>query len=107
MVKGILEMFSSGHMSNRVDIAGEAYLTTGERADCVIRVNRYIDVHEEDNEIEVTFGVGAIIEIDSECKNIERIVPICEFERHRIEKEVSEKFGSGYSIMIEEEVAVL
>lgn len=107
MVKGILEMLTSSSLSKRVDIAGEAYLKAGGRAECVIRVNRYTEVHEEDNEIEVTFGVGTIIEIESECKDIEKIVPICEFERHRIEKEVSDMFGEGYSIIIEEEIVIL
>lgn len=107
MVKGILEMFDSGHMAKTVDISCEAYLKDGGIADCVVRVCRYVDLNEEDSEIEVTFGVGTVIEIDSECKNIERIVPIYDFERHRIEKEMSNQFGSGYSIVIEEEIVIL
>ena len=106
MVKGILEMFSYAK-SQTVDISCEAYLKDGGMADCVVRVSKYVDTNEEDMIIEVSFGVGKMVEIDSDNKSIEKIVNICEYELNKIERAMISEFGSGYSVVTEEEIIIL
>lgn len=106
MVKGILEMFSDVRPKS-MDLSCEAYLKNGGMVDCVVRVSRYIDVSEADMLVEVSFGVGKIVEIDSDDKSIEKIVNICDYELNKIERDVLDEFGSGYSVITEEEIVIL
>lgn len=106
MVKGILEMFSDVKPKS-IDLSCEAYLKSGGMVDCVVRVSRYIDVSESDKLVEVSFGVGTIVEIDSDDKAIEKIVNIYDYELSKIEDAVIDEFGSEYSVTTEEEIVIL
>ena len=106
MVKGILEMFSDVKPKS-IDLSCVAYLKSGGMVDCVVRVSRYIDVSESDKLVEVSFGVGTIVEIDSDDKAIEKIVNIYDYELSKIEDAVLDEFGSEYSVTTEEEIVIL